>query len=193
MSALSKPRRPRKPASKAQAAPARGRPTLYQAAYAEQARRLALLGQTDAEMAAFFGVSEATFHRWKHSHADFCESIKEGKAGADANVAEALYRRANGYSHPDVHISNYQGEITITPIVKHYPPDPVSMIFWLKNRQPGKWRDRVEHQADVTVSGPNGEALQHLYEDTMKRARERQQAVLRERGLTDEHDDQDHG
>lgn len=189
MSAPNKPPRPRK-SGKAQATPARGRPTLYQAAYAEQARRLALLGQTDVEMAAFFGVSEATFHRWKHSHRDFCESIKEGKADADAKVAAALYQRAVGYSHSDVHISNYQGEITVTPLTKHYPPDTGAAFIWLKNRQPDKWRDRIEHQADVTVSGPTDDELLRLFDAKMQQARERQAAVKRERWLKDECDDQ---
>jgi len=175
--------RPRKPSRKAKAAPARGRPTLYQAAYAEQVRRLALLGQTDVEMAAFFGVSEATFHRWKHAHKDFCESIKEGKADADAKVAVALYQRAIGYSHPDTHISNYQGEITVTNTTKHYPPDTGAAAFWLKNRQPDKWRDRIEHEADVTVRMASPEELQQRYEDRMRQARARQAAILTERGF----------
>ncbi len=194
MSAPNKPPRPRK-SGKAQATPvsARGRPTLYRATYAEQARRLALLGQTDAEMAAFFGVSEATFHRWKHAHKDFCESIKEGKADADAKVAAALYQRAVGYSHPDVHVSNYQGEITVTPLTKHYPPDTGAALIWLKNRQPDKWRDRIEHQADVTVNGPDGAALARLFDDRMRQARERQSAMMRERGMADECDDQGQG
>lgn len=185
MSAPSKPTRSRKTTSKAKvkATPARGRPTLYQAAYAEQARRLALLGQTDAEMAAFFGVSERTFHGWKKSHPDFLQSIKEGKADADAKVAEGLYSRAVGYSHPDVHISNYQGEITVTNIVKHYPPDTAAAFIWLKNRQPDKWRDRIEHQADVTVSGPGGDELLRLFQERMKQARNRQAEILAERGL----------
>lgn len=183
----SKPKRPqsspRKPIDKAKKAPARGRPTLYRADYAEQARRLSLLGQTDAEMAAFFGVSERTFHGWKKSHPDFLQSIKEGKADADAKVAEGLYSRAVGYSHPDVHISNYQGEITVTNIVKHYPPDTAAAFIWLKNRQPDKWRDRIEHQADVTVSGPGGDELLRLFQERMQQARNRQEAVLQERGL----------
>ena len=183
----SKPRRrqssPRKPVGKAKAAPARGRPTLYRADYAEQARRLSLLGQTDAEMAAFFGVSERTFHGWKKSHPDFLQSIKEGKADADAKVADALFQRAIGYSHPDSHISNYQGEITVTPITKHYPPDTGAAFIWLKNRQPDKWRDRIWHQADVTVSGPGSDELLRLFQERMQQARSRQEAVLAERGL----------
>lgn len=163
------------------AVPTRGRPTLYLVAYAEQARRLALLGLTDAEMAAFFGVDERTINRWKQAHPDFCQSIKDGKADADAKVAEALYKRAVGYSYPDTHISNYQGTITVTPITKHYPPDSTSMIFWLKNRQRDKWRDRVE--TDVNVGGDDIVVLAGVYDAAMKRARERQQAILVERGI----------
>jgi hypothetical protein len=33
------------------------------------------------------------------------------------------------------------------PYVEHMPPDPTSMIFWLKNRDPERWRDfqQLEH------------------------------------------------
>jgi hypothetical protein len=94
-------------------------------------------------MARFFDVSVATLNNWKHEHPAFLDALKAGKELADANVSESLYRRATGYSHPDVHVSNFQGAITITPIVKHYPPDPTSMIFWLKNRRPDLWRDKA--------------------------------------------------
>jgi len=53
-------------------------------------------------------------------------AIVERKARSSrqrAHIYTALYKRAIGYSHPDVHISNYQGEITITDIIKHYPPE----------------------------------------------------------------------
>lgn len=36
------------------------------------------------------------------------------------------------------------GEVVRVQTVKHYPPDPTSMIFWLKNRQPQDWRDKTE-------------------------------------------------
>lgn len=52
------------------------RPTKYQEAYAEQARKLCLLGYTDAELADFFEVSEATINNWKLEYPEFLESIK---------------------------------------------------------------------------------------------------------------------
>lgn len=52
------------------------RPTKYQEAYAEQARKLCLLGYTDAELADFFEVSESTINKWKIDYPKFSESIK---------------------------------------------------------------------------------------------------------------------
>ncbi|MHA3884583.1 transposase [Stutzerimonas kunmingensis] len=121
-----------------------GRPTRYKAEYAEQAAKLCKLGLTDKEMAKFFEVSESTLNNWKQSHPAFLESLKGGKEMADAEVAAKLFHRATGYEHPEDDIRAINGEIVITPTIKHYPPDTTAAIFWLKNRQPAKWRDRPE-------------------------------------------------
>jgi hypothetical protein len=115
-----------------------------------QAQILAIKGFTDEEMAEMFGVCRRTISTWKVEYPQFAKSVQEGKEIADAGVERSLFERATGYSHPDVHISNYQGTITKTPIIKHYPPDPTAMIFWLKNRKPKEWRDRQEIEATVT-------------------------------------------
>lgn len=121
-----------------------GRKSSYTPELCEWAEKLAKLGATDKEIGDSFGVSESTINRWKLEHVEFLESLKKGKIFADANVAQALYHRACGYSHEDVHISNFQGEITLTPIVKHYPPDTAAAFIWLKNRQSKYWRDKVD-------------------------------------------------
>jgi hypothetical protein len=28
---------------------------------------------------------------------------------------------------------------------EHYPPDTAACLFWLKSRQPDRWRERIEH------------------------------------------------
>ncbi len=121
-----------------------GRPTRYRAEYAEQASKLCKLGLTDKEMAKFFEVSESTLNNWKQSHPAFLESLKAGKDLADAEVAAKLFHRATGYEHPEDDIRAINGEIVITPTIKHYPPDTTAAIFWLKNRQPARWRDKPE-------------------------------------------------
>ncbi|MFD0965279.1 helix-turn-helix domain-containing protein [Seminibacterium arietis] len=107
-------------------------------------------------MLIFFSVDEATINRWKLEHSDFYESIKKGKMLADANVAERLYKRALGYEAPDVDIRVINNQIVETSLIKHYPPDPTSAIFWLKNRQPEKWRDKQVQE----ISGVDGGAVQ---------------------------------
>jgi cell fate (sporulation/competence/biofilm development) regulator YmcA (YheA/YmcA/DUF963 family) len=126
-----------------------GRPSSYKPEFADHAQKLCKLGAIDRELAEFFGVSEKTINSWKQEHAEFLQSIKEGKLFADANVASRLYQRAMGYEHPEVHVSNYQGEITLTPLIKHYAPDSTAAIFWLKNRRPEQWRDKTEQQITV--------------------------------------------
>jgi hypothetical protein len=128
------------------------RPTLYRPEYAEQAYKLCLLGATDAEMAEIFSVEEKTLNNWKDAHPEFLQSITRGKQIADANVAERLYQRALGYSHEDVHVSSYEGRITLTPLVKHYPPDTPAASLWLRNRQSRKWRDKTEQENTTTMT-----------------------------------------
>ena len=119
-----------------------GRPRVYQDEYAEQARKLCLLGHTDAELAKFFEVDERTINRWKHDFPDFCQSIQKGKVLADADIAEALYHRAKGYSHPETQFFQYKGTIVAQDTIKHYAPDTGAAFIWLKNRQSGKWKDK---------------------------------------------------
>jgi len=132
----------------------RGRPTKYKKEYAKQAYKLCLLGTTDADLASFFDVSESTINEWKLNHKDFSESLKNGKEVADANVANRLYQRAIGYEHSEDKIFQYEGKPVVVPTVKHYPPDPTAAIFWLKNRQKEKWRDRHEHELTGKDGGP---------------------------------------
>ncbi|CAK0749801.1 conserved hypothetical protein [Gammaproteobacteria bacterium] len=152
----------------------RGRPSVYREEYAEQAYKLCLLGATDAELADFFRVVEETINNWKHDYPEFLKSIKMGKTSADAEVAESLYKRALGYSHPDVYVSSFKGEITVTDIVKHYPPDTGAAFIWLKNRQPQKWKDKIELKEDINLNVfPSKEVLNQLFEESLKRSTEK--------------------
>lgn len=143
-----------------------GAPTKYKPEYAKQAYKLCLLGHTDAELAQFFDVKESTINNWKKSQPEFLESVKSGKAIADGNVVESLFKRAMGYSHPEVDIKCYEGNIIKTRLTKRYPPDTTAAIFWLKNRQPQKWRDKheIDHggQPDNPIKVDNLSVLERL-------------------------------
>lgn len=126
------------------------RPSKFKPEFIEQARKLAALGATDREAAEFFEVDERTLHRWKHENEEFCQSLKVGKETADARVEQSLYRKALGYSHDAVKIAvNANGEITQVPYTENYAPDTTAAIFWLKNRDPSRWRDVKAVEAKI--------------------------------------------
>ena len=124
------------------------RPSKFSPEMIEQAYKLCLLGATDKELADFFDVKEQTINNWKKTKPEFFESLKKGKMEADAKVAESLFNRACGYSHPDQQVYLYKGEPIIVPVTKHYPPDTGAAFIWLKNRQPDKWKDKPETHSD---------------------------------------------
>lgn len=127
-----------------------GAPTKYQDNYPDQAYKLTLLGATDPELADFFEVNPDSIYEWKKKHPEFSEAIKEGKAKADSEVANKLFNRATGYDIEEVEEVMYKGKKETLTKRRHVPPDVTSMIFWLKNRKPGSWRDKQE--IDVTGS-----------------------------------------
>lgn len=159
-----KPKKRRSPRVKARP---EGRPSKFEQSFVDQARRLAMLGQTDIEMAAFFGVAESTIYLWKQKHAEFSEAIKEGKEKADSMVADGLFKRALGYSHPAVKIMQHEGAPVIVPYTEHYAPDTAACIFWLKNRQPAKWRDKVATEISGPEGGPVQAEVKHACADSM--------------------------
>lgn len=123
----------------------KGQPTKFKKEFIGQAFKLCQLGATDAQLADFFNVTQRTINNWKKSHSDFFHTLKAAKAEFDTKVELALFQRAVGYSHPEEKIFNNQGEILRVTTTKHYPPDTTACIFWLRNRKPQQWRDKVEH------------------------------------------------
>lgn len=129
--------------------PKQGRPSKIKDEMAVRfAAYLAGEGKTDAQIAKEMGVTEQTVNNWKKAEPSFFESLKIEKEKADSSVEKSLYQRACGYTAPDEKIfyDSKTGEPVKVKTFKHYPPDPTSMIFWLKNRQPKKWRDKVDEK-----------------------------------------------
>lgn len=145
-----------------------GRPSSYKPEFAEQAYQHCLLGATDAVLAEHFGVALSTLSDWKNKFPEFSDALKRGKAPANADVAYALYKRATGaewmeeqafklksveYSDTGRKLRETE-RVEIVEVTRRAPPDPTSMIFWLKNRQPDQWRDKHDHELAGKGGGP---------------------------------------
>ena len=99
------------------------------------------------------GISCSTYYLWQKNYPEISEAIKKGKAPVDIQVENALLKRALGYSTTETIEEIYQtGEGSnkkvqsshIRRITREIPPDVGAIVFWLKNRKPKKWKDKIE-------------------------------------------------
>lgn len=126
-------------------------------------------GADDQALAEYFEVDVSTISRWKNEHPEFKEALRRGKDAFDTErVEQALLHRAIGYSHPEDDIRVVNGEVVVTPTVKHYPPDTAAIIFWLKNRQRDRWRDKIEHDHGVQEDNPIVSLMEVIAGSTLK-------------------------
>ena len=115
-------------------------------------------GLTDVQIAKNMGIGKTTFYEWKQKSPNFAEVLKKSKEVADYEVENALYKKATGYNimlkktfkvkrteynDDGKKIKEYE-ELVDGHEEMHIPADTTAQIFWLKNRQKGKWRDKVE-------------------------------------------------
>lgn len=133
----------------------------------QQAREFALLGITNREMAGHFGVDESTFYKWVREHPELAEAIDGGRDGANAKVAASLYQRAVGFTTTIQDIKLVAGEPQIVEYKRYYPPEVQAQIFWLKNRRPDLWRDKVEN---AIVGAPDGAPAPRIVLEHIKAA-----------------------
>lgn len=77
-----------------------------------------------------------------------------------------------------------EGRTSQTVDTRQIPASVTAQIFWLKNRQPAKWRDRIESQIDLTGGMKSEEELNAMYEGAIRQAmldkeeRQRQRALM---------------
>ena len=128
-----------------------GRPTKYKPEYIAQVYKLCLLGATNEQIADFFEVNPDTVYQWKKVHKKFSESIKRGKMWADAQVAEALYKKATGFTKKVSKLFHYKGQVIEHEVEKYFPPDTAAAFIWLKNRQ--GWTDKQQVSVNERTNG----------------------------------------
>lgn len=139
-----------------------GRPTSYRKSFPQKAEILWSKGMTDDEVARKLKVAVRQIYEWFKRYPEFTQAKERAKGIADALVERALFKRAVGFVAPDCHVSQFEGDITITKLDKHYPPDTAAAVFWLKNRKPKEWRDRSEILLSEEVAGVPADVVEGL-------------------------------
>ena len=120
-------------------------------------------GMTQAEIAQRMGVAQKTLQRWLREYAFIREPIQTGKEYIDAQVENALLKRALGcvvtekkYGIPTVRAEEPEdaeeerGPVLLAVTEKEIPPDPRSAMFWLTNRMPETWKAKIDEPEKTT-------------------------------------------
>lgn len=78
-------------------------------------------GLTNEQIASNMDIAVSTLWEWRKKSSKISNALKIGKEEADLQVENALYKAA------------LEGNTT-------------AMIFWLKNRKPENWRDKIQQE-----------------------------------------------
>lgn len=102
-------------------------------------------GLTDEQIAKNIGINRTTLYDWKKKEVNIADALKKGKEVIDFEVENALLKKALGYTITlNKQKVTKDGDVVDITEEVHVPPDTTAQIFWLKNRQVKKWRDKVE-------------------------------------------------
>ncbi len=129
-----------------------GRPPKYDEWITEeglnQITKWAEMGLYGKQISHNMGISHKTLCEWQNAFPQLSEAIKNGRKVKDFEVENSLLQRATGYQYEEeVSELNEYGELVVVKkVLKSQAPDVAAQIFWLKNRQPELWRDKVEVQ-----------------------------------------------
>lgn len=115
-------------------------------------------GLTDEQISNNLNISTTTFYEYKNKYPEFSDTLKKGKEVVDYEVENALLKRALGYEYKEItreekwNRVTEQYEMVVTKeVTKQVVPDTTAQIFWLKNRKPKEWRDKVELDTNKDV------------------------------------------
>ena len=120
------------------------------------------------QIAANMGISRSTLQKWVNEYSDISDTLKSSKEIADYQVENALFERATGgvrevkkhIKCKEVYYDKKGRRCEREKVVAVYdevyvPGDTTAQIYWMKNRQPDKWRDKrvVQEQIEFESDG----------------------------------------
>lgn len=123
-------------------------------------------GLTEEQIAKNMGITRTTLWDWKKKETNIFNALKKGKEVVDIEVENALLKRALGYTIR-INEQKVDKDGCIHDLIKdvHIPGDTTAQIFWLKNRKPDKWRDKVEVETNKQELSKLDELLGEIKKD----------------------------
>ena len=131
--------------------------------WANDENRLAVLqawaraGLSDERIAKHIGISRSTLNEWKKKHQTIKEALGTGKEIANRQVENALYRLTQGgtvkvrkvFKLKKIEYDNNGRKMSEQEYLEtgeedeYIEPDFKAISFWLRNKAPEDWRDKI--------------------------------------------------
>lgn len=123
-------------------------------------------GATNEEVARLLGIARSTFQSYLKKYPEFKAIVDGNKEIADEIVADTVFTTACGFvqaiKKPIKVKRNEEEVIEYVDEEVYIPPNTTAQIFWLKNRCPEQWNDKLTLQHGGSV----GVSLEEIIKDT---------------------------
>lgn len=118
------------------------------------------------QIAENLGISKTTLYSYMKKYPELSERLKKGKEISDYQVENELFKKAVGFTRKEKRpvkikeVEYSEGKrvketerIEMVEEEVYYPPELGAQVFWLKNRRPDKWKDKVEAKMEQEGEG----------------------------------------
>lgn len=125
--------------------PGAGRPTDFNPEAATKIIERFKAGDTDVQAAEIIGKHFNTIRNWRKKYQEFLFATNEAKAEANALIESSTFINGMGYDYTEQVVT----KDGLVEVRKHARGDQRAREYWLNNRDPKRWKNRVEIQSDI--------------------------------------------
>lgn len=135
-------------------------------------------GLSVEQIAHNMGIAVKTLYEWRKKYPPISEALRKGREVSDRHVENALYKKALGYEYEETKTYIVEGpdkqKTKRVEVVKKYAqPDTASIIYWLNNRMPNRWRQQPRYDNESEALQKVTELLEGFDREAKQRAKEK--------------------
>lgn len=119
-------------------------------------------GLSDEKIAKNIGISRSTLNDWKNKHDKIREALSTGKEYANRQVENSLYKMTQGgkvqvrkaFKLKRVKYDSCGKKVEEEEYLdtceedQYIEPDIKAIIFWLKNKMPEEWKEKISENTE---------------------------------------------
>lgn len=120
---------------------------LYSDEILPKVEELASKGLNNAQIADALLIGNKTFYEWRQKYPQFAHALAKYRGVADIMVENALYANAVGFEYQEQQGTAMGKVVTVK---KFKTGDTRAQIFYLTNRMPDRYKNKVETTVGIT-------------------------------------------